>query len=118
MLQDMAQLHQILYKMRHERGAIDFEEHEAKIIVDDVGHPIDIVLRERGTSERMIESFMLAANETVAKHYYDAHLPFLYRVHEQPDKDSMKEFMDFLATFGIQIHNVKAKTSRHGCCSK
>ena len=109
MLTEMGKLHEILYKMRHERGAIDFEENEAKIVVDDDGHPIDIVLRERGTSERMIESFMLAANETVAKHYYDAHLPFLYRVHEQPDKDSMKEFMDFLATFGIQIHNVKGK---------
>ncbi|MFD1483944.1 ribonuclease R [Lacticaseibacillus baoqingensis] len=103
MLELMGDLHQILYKMRHDRGAIDFEENEAKIIVDENGHPTDIVLRERGLSERMIESFMLEANETVAEHYNKLHLPFLYRVHETPDDDRIKDFMEFLATFGIQI---------------
>ncbi|WP_155286180.1 ribonuclease R [Lacticaseibacillus zhaodongensis] len=109
MLQQMAKLHEVMYKMRHARGAIDFEENEAQIIVDDDGHPIDIVLRERGTSERMIESMMLAANETVAKHYYDKHLPFLYRVHETPDADSIHEFIEFLATFGIHVQTEKDK---------
>ena len=109
MFEDMVQLHQILYKMRHARGAIDFEENEAKIIVDDMGHPTDIVLRERGVSERMIESFMLAANETVAEHYNKQHLPFLYRVHETPDADRIKEFMEFIASFGITVPMKKGK---------
>ncbi|WP_125572430.1 ribonuclease R [Lacticaseibacillus songhuajiangensis] len=109
MLQEMAKLHEVLYKMRHARGAIDFEENEAKIIVDDDGHPIDIVLRERGVSERMIESMMLAANETVAKHYYDLHVPFLYRVHETPDADAIKDFVEFLSTFGIHIQHAEGK---------
>jgi ribonuclease R len=103
MLDLMGEMHQILYKMRHNRGAIDFEEHEAKIIVDENGHPTDIVLRDRGLSERMIESFMLEANETVAEHYNKLHLPFLYRVHETPDDDRIKDFIDFLATFGITV---------------
>ncbi|WP_203662490.1 ribonuclease R [Lacticaseibacillus sp. 53-4] len=103
MLKLMANLHKILYKMRHGRGAIDFEENEAQIIVDDQGHPTDIVLRERGVSERMIESFMLQANETVAEHYNRMHVPFLYRVHETPDEDRIKDFVDFLATFGLQV---------------
>ncbi len=103
MLDLMGEMHQVLYKMRHDRGAIDFEEHEAKIIVDENGHPTDIVLRDRGLSERMIESFMLEANETVAEHYNKLHLPFLYRVHETPDDDRIKDFTEFLATFGITI---------------
>ncbi|WDF81956.1 ribonuclease R [Lacticaseibacillus pabuli] len=109
MLQEMAQLHEVLYKMRRARGAIDFDDNEAQIIVDDNGHPIDIVLRVRGTSERMIESMMLAANETVAKHYYDMKVPFLYRVHETPDADSIHDFVEFLATFGIHIQQEKGK---------
>lgn len=103
MLEDMGELHKIMYKMRHERGAIDFEENEAQIIVDDLGFPIDIVIRERGTSERMIESFMLAANETVAEHYNRQHLPYIYRVHETPDEDRIKDFMEFIANFGITV---------------
>ena len=70
MLEEMADLHAALYKQRHERGAIDFEEPEAKIIVDDQGKPTDIVLHERGTAEKMIESFMLMANETVAEDFF------------------------------------------------
>ncbi len=110
MLQEMAKLHEVMYTMRHARGAIDFEENEAKIIVDEDGHPTDIVLRERGTSEKMIESMMLAANETVAKNYYDDHVPFLYRVHETPDDDRIKEFIEFCATFGIHVQMGKNKT--------
>lgn len=67
MLKEMANLHEVLYNQRHNRGAIDFEEPEAKIIVDDKGKPVDIVLHNRGTAEKMIESFMLLANETVAE---------------------------------------------------
>ncbi|WP_179394748.1 ribonuclease R [Lacticaseibacillus absianus] len=103
MLELMGEMHEVLYAMRHSRGAIDFEENEAKIIVDENGHPTDIVLRDRGLSERMIESFMLQANETVAEHYSKLHLPFLYRVHETPDEDRIKDFIDFLATFGLNV---------------
>lgn len=103
MLQDMAQLHQILFAMRHQRGALDFEETEAQIIVDNQGKPIDIKLRERGTAEKMIESFMLAANETVAEHYNKLHVPFLYRVHEQPDADKIKNFFELASSFGLSV---------------
>ncbi|WP_267201297.1 ribonuclease R [Limosilactobacillus kribbianus] len=113
MFETMGELHRILLKNRHRRGAIDFDAPEAKIIVDDKGHPIDIQLRERGLAERMIESFMLAANETVAEHYFKEKVPFLYRIHEKPDEDRIKSFVDFLSVFGItvhgDVHNVKPK---------
>ena len=103
MFETMADLHRILLKHRHQRGAIDFEAPEAKIIVDENGHPTDIQLRDRGLSERMIESFMLAANETVAKHYDLMHVPFLYRIHEHPDTERIKNFAEFLSVFGINM---------------
>lgn len=105
MLEDMAKLHDALYKQRHKRGAIDFEEPEAKIVVDENGKPTDIVLHERGTAEKMIESFMLMANETVAEDYFRKHVPFLYRVHETPDGERIKSFFEFCSAFGL---NVKA----------
>ncbi|WP_461218809.1 ribonuclease R [Lapidilactobacillus salsurivasis] len=104
MLDLMAELHKILFKKRHDRGAIDFEETEASIKVDEKGWPIDIILRDRGTSERMIESFMLAANETVAEHFSKAQVPFLYRVHETPDGEKVKNFFEFVSAFGIVGH--------------
>lgn len=103
MFRDMKELHQILLKKRKRRGAIEFEDTEAKIIVDEKGHPIDIQLRERGTSERMVESFMLAANETVAKHFKDRHVPFLYRIHEKPKEEKIKSFYEVLSSFGIEM---------------
>lgn len=103
MFETMGELHKILYKHRKARGAIDFDDNEAEIIVDDKGHPIDIKLRVRGTAERMIESFMLAANETVAKHYYEKHVPFIYRVHETPDADRIRTFFETLTAFGINV---------------
>ncbi len=104
MLEEMADLHAILYKQRHARGAIDFEEPEAKIIVDDQGKPTDIVLHERGTAEKMIESFMLMANETVAEDFYKKQVPFLYRVHETPDSERIRNFFEFCSAFGLNIH--------------
>ncbi|CAJ1203321.1 Ribonuclease R [Companilactobacillus paralimentarius] len=113
MLKEMAELHEILFNKRHERGAIDFEETEAQIIVDENGKPIDIKLRERGTSEKMIESFMLAANETVAEHYNVKHVPFLYRVHEKPDEEKIKNFFEFAAAMGVQVKgNLKEITPK------
>lgn len=111
MLEQMADLHNILYKQRHKRGAIDFEEPEAKIIVDKQGKPLDIVLHERGTAEKMIESFMLMANETIAEDYFRKHVPFLYRVHETPDTERIQGFFEFCSAFGLNIkadpNNVK-----------
>lgn len=101
MLDNMRTLHYALYNRRFKRGAIDFDAKESKIIVDDSGHPIDIVLRERGLAERMIESFMLVANETVAKHYINQKAPFIYRVHEQPAEEKMQQFMEFITNFGV-----------------
>ncbi|MFD0898664.1 ribonuclease R [Loigolactobacillus binensis] len=101
MFEQMGELHKILFKMRHDRGAIDFDKPEAKIIVDEDGHPIDIEVAERGTSERMIESFMLAANETVAEHYNKLYVPFLYRVHETPDSEKMRAFYEFINNIGV-----------------
>ncbi|MGX7109368.1 ribonuclease R [Facklamia miroungae] len=103
MLEEMAELHDILYQMRRQRGALDFDAPEAKILVDEKGHPTEIVLRERFTSERLIESFMLAANETVAKDYLGKQLPFLYRIHEQPDSNKMDRFAEFISSFGVVL---------------
>ncbi|MCZ2119592.1 ribonuclease R [Levilactobacillus brevis] len=103
MFEDMGDLHRILVKHRKQRGAIDFDDREAEIIVDAQGHAIDVQLRTRGIAERMIESFMLAANETVAEHYFRAKVPFLYRVHETPDGDRVKSFFEFLTAFGINV---------------
>lgn len=93
MFETMNELHKILLKMRKRRGAIEFEDTEAKIIVDEKGHPTDIQLRERGTSERMVESFMLAANETVAEHFNHLRVPFIYRIHETPKAEKMLSFL-------------------------
>lgn len=101
MLEEMAQLHKILEAKRKRRGALNFDFPESKIIVDEEGHPIDIQLRERKTAEKMIESFMLAANETIARKIDRQSLPFLYRIHEQPDPEKMTRFAEFITSFGI-----------------
>ena len=111
MFEEMAELHKILESNRKRRGAIDFESPEAKIIVDPEGHPLDIVLRERGIGERIIESFMLAANETVSEHYTRMDVPMIYRVHEQPDSDRMQKFMEFVTAFGISVKGLSENVS-------
>jgi ribonuclease R len=103
MFEDMALLHEALAAKREERGAIEFDAPEAKIIVDEKGKPIDIQLRERGLSERIIESFMLAANEAVAMHFDQLHVPFLYRIHETPDADRVTKFIDFVRALGAPV---------------
>ncbi|MEY8661811.1 ribonuclease R [Ligilactobacillus faecis] len=103
MFETMGELHKILLKMRKRRGAIEFEDTEAKIIVDEKGHAVDIQLRERGTSERMVESFMLAANETVAAHYKELHVPFIYRIHETPKEEKIKTFFEMLSALGVEV---------------
>ena len=103
----MAELAKILEGRRKERGAIDFDFTEAKIIVDEQGKPTDVVIRERTEAERLIESFMLAANETVAEHFEKMHVPFLYRVHEEPNSERLDKFFDFVVNFGYVLRGDK-----------
>ncbi|MGX7013227.1 ribonuclease R [Vagococcus silagei] len=109
--ENMAELHHILEEKRTRRGAISFESREAQIIVDSDGHPEDIVLRSRGVGERLIESFMLAANETVADHYTTLQLPFIYRIHEHPKEEKMQRFFEFLTNFGLMITGTKEEVA-------
>lgn len=108
-VEQMAKLHAILLGMRARRGSIDFETQEAKIIVDKLGKPIEIQVRKRGTAEMMIESFMLIANETVARSFATRELPFIYRVHEHPKADKLTRFIDFASVFGIPLKGTPEK---------
>ena len=103
MFNDMAELAQILRNKRMNRGAIDFDFKESKVLVDEDGWPTDIVLRERTVAERLIEEFMLAANETVAEHFHWMDVPFLYRIHEDPKPEKLQRFFEFVTNFGIVI---------------
>ncbi|WP_159592818.1 ribonuclease R [Streptococcus halichoeri] len=109
---DMVSLHNILEQMRVNRGALNFDTSEAKIVVNDKGMAVDIMLRQRGIAERMIESFMLAANECVAQHFAKANLPFIYRIHEEPKAEKLQQFIDYAGVFGIQIKGSAAKISQ------
>lgn len=99
----MQELADILRKQRFERGAIDFDVDEAKVIVDDKGKPIDVVLRTRGISDKIIEEFMLKANETVAQHFKWMELPFIYRVHEHPKLKKLQQFAAIVKPLGYTI---------------
>ncbi|MGL5085155.1 MAG: ribonuclease R, partial [Clostridium sp.] len=100
---DMEELCSILRGRRMKRGAIDFDFPEAKIILNDLGKPIDIKPYERGTANKIIEEFMLIANETVAEHMHWAHLPFVYRIHENPDEEKLVKFKEFVHNLGYGI---------------
>ena len=102
-LKTMEELAQILRKMKERRGYIDFEVDEAKILVDKDCKPVDVVLRERGKGEKLIEDFMIAANECVATHIYFMSLPFIYRVHEVPKEEKLRSYLSFVGTLGYQI---------------
>lgn len=99
----MKELADILRNMKIERGYIDFEVDEAKILVDENCVPTDVVLRNRGTGEMMIEDFMIAANECVATHIYFMNLPFIYRVHDAPKEEKIRSYLSFIGTLGYQI---------------
>lgn len=88
---------------RMQRGAIDFDFQESKIIVDENGKPLDIVKRERTIAEQIIEEFMLKANETVSEHFHWLKVPFLYRIHEDPDSEKLMHFMGFVTNFGYTV---------------
>ncbi|WP_394404733.1 ribonuclease R [Streptococcus sp. 20-1249] len=108
----MVKLHETLEAMRTGRGALNFDTSEAKIIVNKDGLPVDIVLRQRGIAERMIESFMLAANETVAEHFSKLELPFIYRIHEEPKSEKLQKFIDYASTFGLPIYGTASSISQ------
>ncbi|GGE36671.1 ribonuclease R [Pullulanibacillus camelliae] len=101
--EQMGELAAILTEKRRQRGAIDFDFTEAKILVDEDGHPTDVVIRERSVAERLIEEFMLAANETIAEHFHWMELPFIYRIHEDPDPEKLVRFYNFAVNFGYVI---------------
>lgn len=100
----MAELSRILRGRRHQRGSIDFDFPETKMILDEYGKPVDIKPYERNVATKLIEDFMLLANETVAEEYYWRELPFLYRTHETPDDDKIRKLSTFINNFGYQIH--------------
>ena len=99
----MNELAHIIRKERTSRGAIDFDTDEAKIIADESGKAIDVILRDRGEGERLIEDFMVRANETVASHFYHLELPSLYRVHGVPDEERLERFLKIISGLGINI---------------
>ncbi len=103
MFRQMGELSSILRKKRESKGAIDFDFPETKIILDDQGNPTEIVPHERNTATKLIEDFMLAANETVAEHFYFMQSPFVYRVHERPDPDKINALKIFAGSFGHSI---------------
>ncbi len=106
----MEKLAMRLRSKRMKRGAIDFDFQESKIIVDENGKAIDIVKRERSIAEQIIEEFMLAANEAVAEHFHWMKVPFLYRIHENPDQEKLLTFMQFAGNFGYTVKGSKGNT--------
>ena len=104
MLTDACELYKVLSRRRKRDGSLDFDLPESKIILNDDGDPIDVVLAARRVSNRMIEEFMLAANKTVAEHYFWAKLPLAYRVHEKPDTLKMMELKQFLLNLGFTLN--------------
>lgn len=104
MFEQMAELSHILRTRRKQRGSIDFDFPETKVILDENGRPIEIRPYERNVATKLIEDFMLLANETVAEEYFWRELPFLYRTHEAPDEEKMKKLSTFINNFGYHIH--------------
>ncbi|MGL6229409.1 MAG: ribonuclease R [Culicoidibacterales bacterium] len=111
MFQEMQELATILEAKRHQRGALEFDIPESKIEVDAEGKPVAIHMRERGTSERIIEQFMLEANECVAKNFKLANLPFIYRIHEEPNEQKLQNFTNLVANLGYPVSTSTDKLS-------
>ncbi len=103
MLIKMQELSLILREKRDKRGSIDFDFPETKLVLDKNGVPVEIKPYERNEATKLIESFMLAANETVAEHYFWKETPFLYRIHENPDEEKIKKLRTFIKNFGYSI---------------
>lgn len=109
----MSELADILRKHKVNRGYIDFEIEEAKIIVNESGEAIDVQLRNRGVGEKIIEDFMIAANETVATHFYHLNYPLIYRIHGEPSEEKMQTFMRLVSVLGYKVNaNLKRITPK------
>ena len=110
----MGELASILRHRRKQLGSLDFDIDEAEIILDEEERPVAVELAERRTANRLIEEFMLAANETVAEHFFWMNYPFVYRVHEKPDTEKMMDLKVYLSNFGIKLKgnpdNIHSKT--------
>ena len=104
MLTDACELYHILSRRRKRDGSLDFDLPESKIVINEAGEPIDVVLSDRRVSNRMIEEFMLAANKTIAEHYFWEKKPLAYRVHEKPDVLKMMELKNFLSNLGFALN--------------
>ena len=107
----MLELYELLKKKSIRKGAMELESDESKIILDENGHPVDIIKRERGESERLIEQFMLLANEAVATFLYNAGVPCVYRVHDEPDPEKIRAFALFAKNLGIDVSPLNTKNS-------
>ena len=103
MLEEMDDLARALRERRSERGYIDFDFPESKVILSPAGKPLEIRAYERNEATRLIEDFMLAANETVAKTYCLKHIPFVYRIHEAPTTEKLQVLKTFVANFGLNL---------------
>lgn len=107
MFQNMAALYDVLNKKRMSRGAIDFDFEECQIILDDLGKPVDILPLDRAIGNKIIEEFMLVCNETIAEYMYWAKMPFVYRIHEDPDEEKLEHFRDFVYNLGYILKSTK-----------
>lgn len=118
-IDDMMSLSRELTKKRFATGGIDFETPEVRFVLDEKGKPVEIIPRNRLDSHRLVEEFMLMANQTVAGHIKkispdpNKPLPFLYRIHEKPDSEKMAKFFDFLSALKIPFKPVKQVTSKY-----
>lgn len=104
---NMEKLSRILSAKRAHRGAVDFEFEECKIILDENGRPIEIKPYERAIANRIIEEFMLVCNETIAEHMYWTNVPFVYRIHENPNEEKIEHFIEFVHNLGYFIRRTK-----------
>ncbi len=107
MLDRMYELSQIIRENRRKRGSIDFDIEETKMILDKDGRPIDIHPYERNAATKLIEDFMLMANETVAEHYFHLSIPFVYRTHESPDPEKIEKLAAFINNHGYHLKGSK-----------
>jgi ribonuclease R len=111
MFEMMHELFNILNRRRHQRGSIDFDLKEPEIVLDDEGMVEEIIAAERNVAHRLIEEFMLVANETVAGHLDQHETPTLYRVHEPPDPLKVAEFEEFITTLGYSLSQSSSTAS-------
>lgn len=110
-LSRMHELYLVLKARSEGRGAVELDGAEAKILLDSSGYPVDIVKRERGDAERMIEQFMLIANEAVARFLSEKEIPCVFRVHENPPPDKLADFLTYVHNLGFDATVISARSA-------